>query len=78
MYNYPVKRAPYNKPKISTSNRGMKFEEIINENSFRNIPSSKDNKVNYMKYKEIIYNFEYIEELLGQGLLFGKKTSRRY
>ena len=26
-----------------------------------------------MKYKEIIYNFEYIEELLGQGLLFGKK-----
>ncbi len=51
----------------------LDFEEIINENSFRNIPSSKDNKVNYMKNKEIIYNFEYIEELLGQGLLFGKK-----
>ena len=26
-----------------------------------------------MKYKEIIYNFEYIDELLGQSLLFGKK-----
>lgn len=33
MYNYPVKKAPYNKPKISTSNRGMKFEEIINESN---------------------------------------------
>ena len=49
------------------------LEEIIEENSFRNIPVSNDNKVNYMKYKEIIYNFEYIDELLGQGLLFGKK-----
>ena len=49
------------------------LEEIIEENSYRNIPISKDNKINYMKYKEIIYNYEYIDELLGQGLLFGKK-----
>ena len=49
------------------------LEEIIEENSYRNIPVSKDNKINYMKYKEIMYNFEYIDELLGQGLLFGKK-----
>lgn len=33
MYNYPTKRAPYKPKTISTSNRGMKFEEIINESN---------------------------------------------
>ena len=33
MYNYPTKRAPYKPKAISTSNRGMKFEEIINESN---------------------------------------------
>ena len=30
-YNYPVKRKPYSGQKISTSNRGMLFEELIND-----------------------------------------------
>ena len=30
-YNYPTKRKPYTERKISTSNRGMLFEELINE-----------------------------------------------
>ena len=30
-YNYPIKRKPYESRKISTSNRGMLFEELINE-----------------------------------------------
>ena len=29
-YNYPTKRKPYKEKKISTSNRGMQFEEMIN------------------------------------------------
>ncbi|MBP5342641.1 Holliday junction resolvase RecU [bacterium] len=33
MYNYPVKRVPYKQKSISTSNRGMKFEEYINESN---------------------------------------------
>lgn len=33
MYNYPVKRKPYKQQKISVSNRGMLFEEIINESN---------------------------------------------
>ena len=30
-YNYPVKRKPYTAKKISTSNRGMLFEGLLNE-----------------------------------------------
>ena len=33
MYNYPIKRPPVKQNKISTSNRGMKFEEMINESN---------------------------------------------
>ena len=33
MYNYPIKRAPYKERKISTSNRGMQFEELINQSN---------------------------------------------
>ncbi len=33
MYNYPIKRAPYKAQKISVSNRGMQFEELINESN---------------------------------------------
>ena len=32
-YNYPTKRKPYTERKISTSNRGMLFEELINESN---------------------------------------------
>lgn len=32
-YNYPIKRKPYESRKISTSNRGMLFEELINESN---------------------------------------------
>lgn len=33
MYNYPIKKAPYKNAKISTSNRGVQFEEMINESN---------------------------------------------
>lgn len=33
MYNYPTKRKPYEEPKISTKNRGMAFEKMINQSN---------------------------------------------
>lgn len=33
MYNYPTKRKPYVEPKITTSKRGMLFEDMINESN---------------------------------------------
>ena len=48
------------------------FEEIIYEYSFRNC-FKKDNSIDYFNYKEIIYDFDLIEENLGRILLVGKR-----
>ena len=47
------------------------FIEIIFENSRRNI-FSQNNKVNYLNYKQFIYNFNNIEKTLGEMILPGK------
>jgi len=47
------------------------FMEIIYENSKRNI-FRENNKVNYMNYKQFIYDFDSIEKSLGEIILSGK------
>ena len=47
------------------------FMEIIYENSKRNI-FRENNKVNYMNYKQFIYDFNSIEKSLGEIILSGK------
>ena len=47
------------------------FEEIIYENSRRNI-IREDNSINYMNNKQYIYDFYSIEKMLGELLLPGK------
>ena len=47
------------------------FIEIIFDNSKRNI-FKKNNKINYSNYKQFIYDFDSIEESLGEILLPGK------
>lgn len=47
MYNYPIKRAPYQAKKISTSNRGMAFEDMINSSNEQYL--SRDIAVIYKK-----------------------------
>ena len=47
------------------------FIEIIFENSKRNI-FMEDNKINYLNYKQFVYDFESIEKMLGEILLPGK------
>ena len=48
------------------------FKRIILESSTRNI-FTKDNKIDYKNYNDIIYDLDYIEEKLGELLLLGKK-----
>jgi hypothetical protein len=45
--------------------------EKIFESSQRNIFTQKD-KVNYLNYKQFIYDFDYLEKILGETLLPGK------
>ncbi len=47
MYNYPIKRAPYQAKKISNSNRGMAFEDMINSSNEQYL--SRDIAVIYKK-----------------------------
>ena len=47
------------------------FMEIIYENSKRNI-FSENNKINYMNYRQFIYDFDSIEKSLGEIILPGK------
>ena len=47
------------------------FMEIIYENTKRNI-IRENNKVNYMNYKQFIYDFDSIEKSLGEKILSGK------
>ena len=47
------------------------FTEIIYENSRRNI-LREDNSINYMNYKQYVYDFDSIEKTLGELLLPGK------
>ena len=47
------------------------FQDILNEYSFRNI--FKNNKIDYINYKEIIYDLDLIEEELGKHILLGKR-----
>ena len=47
------------------------FEEIIYQNSRRNI-IREDNSINYMNYKQYVYDFDSIEKILGELLLTGK------
>ena len=47
------------------------FMETIYDNCKRNI-FREDNKINYMNYKQFIYNFDSIEKYLGETLLPGK------
>ena len=62
----------------STNNEALNFEradssfmEIIYENSKRNI-FRENNNVNYMNYKQFIYDFDSIERSLGEIILSGK------
>lgn len=58
MINYPVKRAPYSRKKISTSNRGMIFEEMVNETNDQYL--KRDMAVIYKKPTPIqIVNVDY-------------------
>lgn len=57
-YNYPTKRKPYKEKKISTSNRGMQFEEMINNTN--RIYLERDLAVIYKKPTPIqIVNVDY-------------------
>ena len=47
------------------------FMEIIFDNCRRNI-FREDNSINYMNYKQFIYNFDSIEKYLGESILPGK------
>ena len=47
------------------------FTEYIYENCQRNI-FRKDNSINYMNYKQFIYDFDSIEKYLGEIILPGK------
>ena len=47
------------------------FMDVIYENSKRNI-FREDNSINFMNYKQFIYNFDAIEKILGEILLPGK------
>ena len=47
------------------------FTEIIYENSRRNI-LREDNSINYMNYKQYVYDFDSIEKNLGELILPGK------
>ena len=47
------------------------FMEIIYENCKRNI-FREDNSINYMNYKQYIYNFDSVEKILGELILPGK------
>ena len=47
------------------------FMEIIYENSKRNV-FMEDDKINYLNYKQFIYDFESIEKKLGEIILPGK------
>ena len=47
------------------------FIEIILENSKRNI-FKEDNSINYMNYKQYIYDFDSIEKIFGEKLLSNK------
>ena len=48
------------------------FQRFILESSRRNI-FTKDNKIDYKNNNDIIYDFDYIEEKLGELILLGKK-----
>ncbi|MCR5741273.1 MAG: Holliday junction resolvase RecU [Gammaproteobacteria bacterium] len=57
-YNYPVKRKPYQAKKISTSNRGMLFEDLLNESNAKYL--DRDIAVIYKKPIPIqIVNVDY-------------------
>ena len=47
------------------------FNEIIFDNSKRNIYTNND-KINYLNYKQFIYDFDSIEKTLGEMILPGK------
>ena len=52
------------------------LNELISTTSMRNI-FSKDNKINYKNYNDIIYNLEFIEEELGKIILPGIKKFKK-
>ena len=58
MYNYPIKRPPAKERKISVSNRGMHFEELINSSNEQYL--SRDIAVIYKKPTPIqVVNVDY-------------------
>ena len=52
------------------------LNESISNTSMRNI-ITKDNKVNYKNYNDIIYNYDFIEEELGKVILPGIKKFKK-
>jgi hypothetical protein len=48
------------------------FIEIIFDGTKRNIFTEKDDQINYLNYKQFIYDFDSVEKCLGEMLLPGK------
>ena len=56
---------------LNFDSANWEFTQYIYNNSKRNI-FRQDNTINYMNYKQFIYNFDEIEKLLGELILPGK------